>query len=115
MDNAEVVHNGKIVIAPEVLITIAKLSTLSVPGVVRMAAVPGGIDRYLKRGYADGVRIQVVNHTILADLHIVVKGDVNVHAVSKAVQEEVTRAMAEMVGMEAKTVNVHVEDVVFAE
>ncbi|MEK6574649.1 MAG: Asp23/Gls24 family envelope stress response protein [Chloroflexota bacterium] len=115
MDNAEVVHNGKIVIAPEVLITIAKLSTLSVPGVVRMAAVPGGIDRYLKRGYADGVRIQVVNHTILADLYIVVKGDINVHAVSKAVQEEVTRAMAEMVGMEAKTVNVHVEDVVFAE
>ncbi|MBM4424404.1 MAG: Asp23/Gls24 family envelope stress response protein [Chloroflexi bacterium] len=106
---------GKIVIAPEVLITIAKLSTLSVPGVARMAAVPGGIDRYIKRGYADGVRIQVIEHSIRADLHIVVKGDVNVHAVSRAVQDEVSRAMAEMVGMEAKVVNVHVEDIIFTE
>jgi len=78
---------GKVIIAPEVLITIAKLSTLSVPGVARMAAVPGGIDRYLKRGYADGVRIQVVGHAIFADLYIVVTGDANVHNVSQSVQE----------------------------
>ena len=106
---------GKVIIAPEVLITIAKLSTLSVPGVARMAAVPGGMDRYFKRGYADGVRIQVVNHSILADLYIVVRGDANVHTVSAAVQQEVARALADMVGMEAKTVNVHVEDVAFTE
>jgi uncharacterized alkaline shock family protein YloU len=106
---------GKVIIAPEVLITIAKLSTLSVPGVARMAAVPGGIDRYLKRGYADGVRIQVVGHALFADLHIVVTGDANVHNVSQAVQEEVTRAFAEMVSMDARTVNVHVEDVTFDE
>ena len=104
---------GKVIIAPEVLITIAKLSTLSVSGVVRMAAVSGGIDRYLKRGYADGVRIQVLNHTLLADLYIVVRGDSNMHTVSSEVKEEVTRAFAEMVGMQAKTVNVHVEDVMF--
>jgi len=106
---------GKVVIAPEVLITIAKLSTLSVPGVVRMAPVPGGMDRYFKRGYADGVRIHVQNHSIHADLYIVVRGDSNVHAVSTAVQQEVARAMVEMVSMEARTVSVHVEDVAFAE
>jgi uncharacterized alkaline shock family protein YloU len=106
---------GKVVIAPEVLITIVKLSTLSVPGVVRMAPVPGGMDRYFKRGYADGVRIQVQNPTLLADLYIVVLGDVNVHAVSAAVQAEVARALAEMVSMEAQRVNVHVEDVAFAD
>jgi uncharacterized alkaline shock family protein YloU len=106
---------GKVIIAPEVLITIAKLSTLAVPGVARMAAVPGGMDRYLKRGYADGVRIQVSNHTITADLHIVVKGDANLHTVSATVQQEVARALQEMVGMDSKTVNVHVEDVEFSE
>lgn len=106
---------GKVIIAPEVLITIAKLSTLAVPGVVRMAPVPGGMDRYFRRGYADGVRIQVQNHAIRADLYIVVRGDVNVPSVSAAVQEEVSRAMGEMVGMEATRVNVHVEDIAFVE
>jgi uncharacterized alkaline shock family protein YloU len=106
---------GKVVIAPEVLITIARLSTLSVPGVVRMAPVPGGMDRYFRRGFADGVRIRVQDHHILADLYVVVRGDANVHAVSAAVQTEVARAMDEMVGMEARMVNVHVEDVAFAE
>lgn len=80
-----------------------------------MAPVPGGMDRYFKRGYADGVRIQVQNHVIQADLYIVVGGDANVHTVSAAVQEEVSRALAEMVGMEAETVNVHVEDVAFVD
>lgn len=106
---------GKIVIAPEALITIAKLSALSVPGVSRMAAAPGGFDRYVKRGAADGVRIFVHDHAISADLHIVVKGGMNVRAVSEAVRAEVSRAIVDMVGMEAKTVNVHIEDVDFLE
>lgn len=113
MDMDTVDAPGKVIIAPEVLITIAKLATLSVAGVSRMAAVPGGMDRYFKRGYADGVRISVTNHTISADLHIVVQGDANLHNVSQSVRAEVTRAMGEMVGMEVKTVNVHVEDVAF--
>jgi uncharacterized alkaline shock family protein YloU len=104
---------GKVIIAPEVLITIARLSTLAVNGVARMAAVPGGMDRYFRRGYADGVRILVADHMITADLHIVVNGDANLHAVSQNVRAEVTRAMGEMVGMDVKTVNVHVEDVAF--
>ena len=90
-------------------------STLGVPGVAHMAAVPGGIDRYVKRGAADGVRIQVLNHEIVADLHIVITGGANVRAVSDKVQSEVARAMSEMVGMEAHTVNVHIEDVEFKE
>lgn len=106
---------GKVIIAPEVLITIAKLATLSVPGVARMAAVPGGMDRYFRRGYADGVRIVVADHTIEADLYIVVEGGVDMRAVSAAVRLEVARALNEMVGMDSRKINVHVEDVAFSE
>ena len=106
---------GKVIIAPEVLVTIAKLATLSVPGVARMAAVPGGMDRYFRRGYADGVRIVVTDHIIEADLYIVVDGGANMHAVSGAVQLEVARALHEMVGMDSRNINVHVEDVAFGE
>ncbi len=106
---------GKVIIAPEALVTIAKLSTLSVPGVARMAAVPGGIDRYFKRGYADGVRIQLHHLSLTVDLYLVVNGEVNAHTISAAVQQEVARAFAEMVGLEVKAVNVHVEDVAFSD
>ncbi len=106
---------GKIVIAPDVLITIAKLSTLSLPGVARMAPVPGGVDKYFRRGAADGVRIQVRDDKLSAELYVVLTGDVDVHAVSEAIQTEVARAMADMVGMEVQAVNVHIEEVAFGD
>ena len=103
-------------IAPEVLITIAKLSTLSVPGVAHMAPIPGGMDRYFKRGAADGVRIEMLgDHSLSADLYIVIRGDANVRVVSEHVQAEVARAMVEMVGMDAQTVNVHIEEIEYGE
>jgi len=116
MEYSESANIGKIVIAPEVLITIAKLSTLSVPGVARMAQIPGGMDRYFKRGAADGVRIEVLDdHSLSADLYIVIRGDANVRVVSEQVQAEVARAMLEMVSMEAQTVNVHIEEIEYGE
>ena len=116
MEYSESANIGKVVIAPEVLITIAKLSTLSVPGVTRMAPVPGGIGRYFKRGASDGVRIEVLGDlSLVADLYIVINGDANVHMVSETIQAEVVRAMLEMVGMDAKTVKVHIEEVDYGE
>jgi uncharacterized alkaline shock family protein YloU len=51
---------GKVIIAPEVLMTVARLSALSVPGVARMAAVPGGVNRLFRaRPLHEGVRIAV--------------------------------------------------------
>jgi uncharacterized alkaline shock family protein YloU len=115
MEGTETITPGKVIVAPEVLITIAKLATLSVQGVAHMAAVPGGIDRYFKRGTADGVRIHTNANSLSADLYIVVRGDANAREVSEAVQTAVSRAMSEMVGMETSMVNVHIEDFAFTE
>ncbi len=116
MGYSETANIGKIVIAPEVLITIAKFSTLAVPGVARMAPIPGGMDRYFKRGASDGVRIEMIDdHSLYADLYLVIHGDANVRVVSEQVQAEVARAMVEMVGMDAQTVNVHIEEIEYGE
>jgi len=115
MESTETATPGKVIIAPEVLITIAKLATLSVPGVANMAAVPGGMDRYFKRGTADGVRIHMRENSLSADLYVVVRGEANARTVSEAVQAEVARAMSEMVGLETSAVNVHIEDIAFVE
>ncbi len=101
----------KTTVAPDVLITIARLSALSVPGVSRVANVTGGVNRLFRRGYRDGVRIEVEDNVVVVDLHLILKKDVNIREVSRNVQEQVARALQEMVGMDVGAVDVQVEDI----
>lgn len=102
---------GKTTVSPEVLTTIARLAALSVPGVSRMAPVPGGVNRLFKRGTGDGVRIETEENTVFAEMYLVLKQDVNIREVSRNVQQNVVRAIQEMVGMDVGHVNIHIEDI----
>lgn len=102
---------GKTTLAPGVLLTIASLSASSVEGVSRLASVPGGVDRLFRRGAEDGVQITVEDGLVYIDLYLVLKKDVNVREVSRTVQQQVARAVSEMVGMEVGHVNIHIEDI----
>ncbi len=102
---------GKTTVSPEVLMTIAKLSALSVPGVSRMAPIAGGVNRLFKRGAGDGVRIETEDNSVFADLHLVLKQDVNIREVSRNVQQQVARAIQEMVGMDVGYINIHIDDI----
>lgn len=102
---------GKTTIAPDVLVTIARLTTLSIDGVSQLAVAPGEVNRLFKRGPSQGVRIAVADNTVNADLYVILKRDVNVREVCRTIQHQVARAISEMVGMEVGKVNVHVEDI----
>src|SRR5258705_9137778 len=102
---------GKTTVSPEVLTTIARLSALSVPGVSRLAPISGGVNRLFKRGAGDGVRIETEGNVVFANLHLVLKQDVNIREVGRNVQQNVTRAIQEMVGMDVGHVNIHIEDI----
>lgn len=104
---------GKTTIAPDVLLSIAKLTTLSVPGVKKLSEQPADVSSLFSSHRSDGVRIEVENNTVFADLFIVLNGDANVRDVCKKVQEQVARAITEMVGMDVGRVNVHVENIVY--
>ena len=106
---------GKTTVSPDVLITIARFAALGVPGVSRMAPVSGGVNRLLRRGANDGVRIEVENNTVYADLFLVLKQDVNIREVSRNVQHQVARAVQEMVGMDVGHVDIHIEDIEYEE
>ncbi len=108
-------RRGKTTIAPDVLLTIARLSALGVAGVARVEPVPGGVDRLFRRGVHDGVRIAVKDHAVGVDLYLVLEQDRNVRDISRAVQAAVARAIQEMVGMEVLAVNIHIEDVAYPE
>lgn len=102
---------GRTTVSPEVLTTIARLSALSVPGVSRLAPVSGGVNRLFKRGVGDGVRIETEENTVYIDMHLILQQDVNIREVSRNVQQNVARAIQEMVGMEVGHVIIHIEDV----
>ena len=102
---------GTTSMAPGVLVTLAKLTALSVPGVVDMAPLPGGVNRLFRRGVAEGVRIEVDGSAVSIDLYLILKHDTNVRNVSRKVQAEVVRAIEEMIGMQVSRVDVHIEDI----
>ena len=101
---------GKTTLAPEVLLTITRMSALSVDGVSRLAPIQGGFDRIFKHGTDNGVQMMIEDGVVYIDLFIVLKKDYNVREVSRNIQTQVTRAISEMVGMEVGHVNIHIED-----
>ena len=108
-------NGGKTTISPEVLITIARLTTLEVEGVSRMSNLPAGFNRLFNRRYGEGVRLSIEDDTVTADLYIILKTGVNFREVSRMIQNDVARAVTEMVGMEVGGVNIHIEDIDFPE
>lgn len=106
---------GTTTMAPGVLVTMAKLTALSVPGVYGMASTPAGVNRLFRRGSAEGVRVEVEGDEVFVDLYLILEADTNVREVSRKVQSDVARAIEDMIGMKVARIDVHIEDIEFAE
>jgi uncharacterized alkaline shock family protein YloU len=104
---------GKTTIAPNVLLTIARLAAMEISGVNQMSQAPSNLGSIFKCGQAEGVRIEVEENRVYADLYMILDHDVNVREVSRQVQQAVARSIVEMVGMEIGRVNVHIENIYY--
>jgi uncharacterized alkaline shock family protein YloU len=104
---------GTVTIAPEVLVTIAQLTTQDIPGVYAMGMDwTRDVNRFFGNTHVgNGVRVQVDGIQVAVDLYVVVEHDVNMLRLGREIQSEVIRAIEEMVGMKVRTVDVHIEDV----
>jgi uncharacterized alkaline shock family protein YloU len=70
--------------------------------------------RFLSRpGRGGGVDLSIIDNAVTVDLFIVAEPDTNLLRLGEELQNEVSRAISDMVGMEVLTVNIHVEDVDF--
>lgn len=106
---------GKTTIAPDVLTTIARMTTLSIDGVSRLADDAPNVNRLFRRNTSGGVEIEIEDDTVFANLYVILENDVNIREVSRNIQQYVSRAIAEMVGMQVGRVNVHIVDIDYAE
>ena len=105
---------GKTTIAPEVLHKIARLTTLSVQGVCRMSSAISGFDQIFDREENKGAKVVIKDGRVFIDVYVVLMSDMNVRDISREIQERVSRAISEMVGMDIGGVNVHIMDIDFS-
>jgi uncharacterized alkaline shock family protein YloU len=103
---------GQTTVAPDVLLAIARLTTLSVAGVHAMGKAPG----WSKDAHtAEGVRLELDETNVDIDLYLILDNGVNLRQVARDVQDAVSRAVSEMIGMQAGRINVHIEDIFYPE
>jgi len=107
----ESVTPGKTTVAPEVILAIARMAALEVPGVHDFYTTPTGVNRLFKRSPNEGVRLEIADDVVDVDLYLVLEHDVNLRQVSRQVQKAVARAIEEMVGMTVGYIHVHIEDI----
>jgi uncharacterized alkaline shock family protein YloU len=100
---------GAVIVSPRVLAMIARLTTLAVPGVARMSSL--GVERWIRTADTEGVRVQVIDESVMLDVYVVARPDVSMLKLSRDIQSRVTRAILEIVGMAVREVNVHILDV----
>jgi uncharacterized alkaline shock family protein YloU len=103
---------GRVTVAPPVLTTIVRQTTLEEKGVNRLAPLPAKM-RGLRAGAAleEGILVGVTEQGAHVEVHIVAEPGVHVLKLGTAVQSAITRAVQEMVGMSVIAVDVHIDDV----
>ncbi len=107
---------GRIEVAPEVLATIAHYAASRVDGVVKMAPIPSDVARLFRRAPKhDGVLLDMSDNKIQFDIYVMMSPDVNIMEASQQIQTAVSESIDNMVGIPVSAVNVHVEDVLYAQ
>lgn len=103
---------GKVTIAPQVLIEIVRQTTLEQRGVRRFAPVPPNVRGLLAGGTAEeGIFIAVTEQGVQAEVHVVADAQANMLKLGQTLQTEITRAIEEMVGMPVAAIDVYIDDV----
>ena len=102
---------GSTTIATDVLISIARLTALNVDGVKSTSRFINFYDRVVNKPENEGVKISIKDEQVYVDLYVILDRDVNIRIVSKNIQQNVSRAISEMVGMEIGAINVHICDI----
>ncbi len=108
---------GRIEVAPEVLTMIAYFAASQVEGVYKMGSAPAEKGRPFRRsGRAEGITLQVGDDDhLIFDIAVLMQPHVDIMETSRQIQAAVAEAMDTMVGLSVDAVNVHVEDVIYAQ
>jgi uncharacterized alkaline shock family protein YloU len=107
----ETIRQGRITVAPEVVLDIIRQAALYSEGVITTAPIPPRVDRIFRRLItAEGIALEILDDAVAIDLYLITE-EVDLLGLSHRVQREVIRSMEQLVGLRVDEVNVHIEDV----
>lgn len=106
----EVSSIGEVMIADDVIATIAGLAATEVEGV---AAMQGNITKELverlgMKNLNKGIRIRVDENGVSVDLSVMMRYGYSIPKTCKAIQDKVKSAIENMVGLSVEVINVHI-------
>ena len=109
----EEVSFGTVKIADDVIAMIAGIAATEVPGVSAMAGNVGNnlLSLVGYKNLQKGVRVEILDGEVRADLSIIVDYGYNIPSVSAKVQDKVKSTIESMTGLKASTVNIRVSGV----
>jgi len=103
---------GKVTIAPNVLVTIVQKTAMSESGVAQLADAVPGVKRFLGlHTIGRGVEVDVSENRVTVDVYLIARRGVDLLRMGRALQAQITRAIQDIVGMDVREVNIHIEDV----
>lgn len=99
-------------ISPSVLATIAGLTAVGVPGVLRTSGgLVSGMSRLVHRDDPTrGIKLRVKGDHVYMDIHVVVEQGADLVRVGSQIQRDVAQAIDKMVGLPVAEINVFVQD-----
>jgi len=109
----DMVENGQIRIADEVVGVIAGLAATEVKGVAGMSGgIAGGIAEMLgRKNLSKGVKVEVGERETAIDLYIIVEYGAKIPEVAWEIQENVKNAVETMTGLNVVEVNINIQGV----
>lgn len=112
-ETVEVAKGGKVSFANEVIAIIASLAAAEVKGLAAMSGntLEGLTERFGKKSYTKGVKVEVGNEEAAVDLFIIVKYGFKIHDVCTEIQTAVKNAIETMTGLKVVEVNVNVNGI----
>ena len=109
--------DGTVSFATDVVATIAGLAATEVEGVASMSSPASGLadmfSRKTTRNFTKGVRIDLDDNQVTADITIVVEYGSPAPDVARGIQENVKKAIETMTGLTVRSVDVHVSGISF--
>lgn len=105
--------DGKVIFANDVVATIASLAAVEIEGVSSMNGASGFSGIFGKKDFTKGVKIEVADKIVKADISINVKYGYKIQEVCKNIQAAVKNAVESMTGLNVSEVNVYVKAVEF--
>jgi len=108
---------GEITIAPEIIATLAAITTMKVPGVTGMAGLPQASLGTLigKRELNKGVKVDIKEKSVNLEISIAVDIEATIVEVARKVQQEVKQVIESKTGMEVNRIDVNVREVTYPE